>query len=144
MVDIAENKDVDAGSYSPATDPQLIASAKAQRGPLSVGWFQVPRCSPHPTSYPPIHRSPTPLPRTEATDSPVLLAASLRRATAHPFLLHHAGPPRAASRAPHRRAALHAPHRASTPMGAATARTGRALSALHPPTSRAPASVPGV
>ena len=41
-MDIAENKDVDAGAYSAATDPQLVASAKAKRGPLSVGWFQVP------------------------------------------------------------------------------------------------------
>jgi len=39
VVDIADNKDVDAGAYSAATDPQLVSSKKAGRGPLRENWF---------------------------------------------------------------------------------------------------------
>jgi len=40
VVDIADSADVDAGTYSAATDPKLVASLKAGRGPLSENWFQ--------------------------------------------------------------------------------------------------------
>ena len=39
MVDIADSKDVDSGAYSKETDPQLVSSAKAKRGPFTIGWY---------------------------------------------------------------------------------------------------------
>ena len=56
VVDIADNKDVDAGAYNAATDPQLVASAKAKRGPLKVGWFQVHDFQPPCPPVPPVPR----------------------------------------------------------------------------------------